>query len=285
MIDIGIRLLAIDLDGTLLDARGNIPPANVDAVARAIDAGVEVALATGRRYEFARAIFEQLPGPLTLILSNGAIVKSKDGTIIVRHLLPRDVARDVLARAPRFRNCAAVLFDRELGGQIVYETIDWEHPRHGAFFRANRRFISLVQPLEHALTEDPLQVMFTGTCADMRALHAQLISGGTDRFAITLTEYESRDFALVDVIRAGCSKGSALRELARARGIARDHVMAIGDNLNDLPMLEFAGRPVVMSNAVDALRARGWATAPSNDAAGVAAAIGTSILGAASLER
>jgi hydroxymethylpyrimidine pyrophosphatase-like HAD family hydrolase len=127
--------------------------------------------------------------------------------------------------------------------------------------------------------------MFTGKCAEMRALHGQLVSGGTRTFAITLTEYESRDFALVDVIRAGCSKGSALRELARVRGIDREHVMAIGDNLNDLPMLEFAGRPVVMSNAVAALRDRGWAMAPSNDAAGVAAAIGTFVLGGASIER
>jgi Cof subfamily protein (haloacid dehalogenase superfamily) len=280
-----IRLLAIDIDGTLLDTRGAIPPANIEAVARAIDAGVEVVLATGRRYDFARAIFERLPSPLTLILSNGAIVKTRDGDTIVRHLLPHQVARDVLARTPAYRHCAAVLFDRPLEGQIVYETVEWEHPRHGAFFRSNRQFISVVQPLERALTEDPLQVMFTGTCADMRALHGQLVAGGTENFAITLTEYESRDFALVDIIRAGCSKGSALRELARVRGIAREDVMAVGDNLNDVPMLEFAGVPVVMSNAVPALLERGWATVPSNDAAGVATAIGTYILRSASIER
>ena len=280
-----IRLLAIDIDGTLLDTRGSIPPANVDAVARAIDAGVEVVLATGRRYEFARAIFEQLPAPLTLILSNGAIVKARDGTTVMRHLLPKGVARDVLARTPAYRRSAAILFDRPLNGQIVYEAVEWDHPRHGAFFRSNRQFITLVRPLEDALTEDPLQVMFTGRCSEMRALHADLTSGGAPEFAITLTEYESRDFALVDVIRAGCSKGSALRELARAREIRREDVMAIGDNLNDLPMLEFAGRPVVMSNAVGALRGRGWPTAPSNDSAGVASAIGTFILDRASLER
>jgi len=280
-----IRLLAIDIDGTLLDTRGNIPPTNVTALARAIDAGVEVVLATGRRYEFARTIFEQLPEPLTLILSNGAIVKTREGETIVRHLLPRSVALDVLQRTAAYRQSAAVLFDRPLEGQVVYEAVDWEHPRHGAYFRANRRFISLVQPLEHAVTEDPLQVMFTGSCAGMRALHALLVDADAGGFAVTLTEYESRDFALVDVIRAGCSKGSALRELARMRGIESHSVMAIGDNLNDLPMLEFAGVPVVMANGVAALRARGWATAPSNDAAGVAAAIGTYVLDRASIER
>ena len=70
-----IRLIALDIDGTLLDSEGRIPDANREAISRALDAGVEVALATGRRYDFARPIFESLPGPLTLILSNGAIVK------------------------------------------------------------------------------------------------------------------------------------------------------------------------------------------------------------------
>ena len=71
-----IRLLALDIDGTLLDSHGQLPDANRTAIGRAIDAGVEVALATGRRYDFARPIFERLPAPLTLILSNGAVVKT-----------------------------------------------------------------------------------------------------------------------------------------------------------------------------------------------------------------
>ena len=96
-----IRLLALDIDGTLLDSHGQIPEANREAIARAIDAGVEVALATGRRYDFARPIFEQLPAPLTLILSNGAIVKTRDGETLMRQLLPRDDrARRCSARVP-----------------------------------------------------------------------------------------------------------------------------------------------------------------------------------------
>ena len=103
-----IRLIALDIDGTLLDSDGRIPEANREAIARAIDAGIEVALATGRRYDFARPIFEALPGPLTLILSNGAIVKTREGETVMRSLLPREIARSVLAdaaRAPRQRRC------------------------------------------------------------------------------------------------------------------------------------------------------------------------------------
>jgi len=279
-----IRLIALDIDGTLLDSEGRIPEANRDAVARAIDAGVEVALATGRRYDFARPIFESLPGPLTLIVSNGAIVKTREGDTLMRSLLPRDIAKSVLTRVPEHRDSAAVVFDRVREGQVVFEAIDWEHPRHARFYSANRPFLSEVRPLERCLTEDPIQVMFSGGCIPMRALFEQLRSGA-DEFSVALTEYEHRDFSLVDVVRAGCSKGSALREWSERRGFGRSEVMAMGDNLNDLQMLEFAGTPVLMGNALAELKARGWAVSGANDEAGVAQAIHRFVLnGSRSLE-
>src|SRR3954469_24104483 len=103
-----IRLLALDIDGTILDSRGRGPGANRDAIASAIDAGVEVVLATGRRFDFARPVFEQLPAPLTLILSNGALVKTPAGETLMRDLLPKEVAGAVLAMAPAHRQSAAV---------------------------------------------------------------------------------------------------------------------------------------------------------------------------------
>jgi Cof subfamily protein (haloacid dehalogenase superfamily) len=274
-----IRLLALDIDGTILDSEGRIPAANRDAIARAIDAGVEVALATGRRYDFARSIFDKLPSPLTLILSNGAIVKTREGETLMRSLLPRDTARAVLAGVPEHRASAAVVFDRPREGQVVFEAIHWEHPRHHRFFAANRPFLSEVVPLEDCLTEDPIQVMFSGGCVEMRDLFGFLQTAGTD-FSVALTEYAHRDFSMVDVVRAGCSKGSALCAWSRRRGFAPANVMAMGDNLNDLQMLEFAGTPVLMGNALAELKTRGWAVTATNDEAGVARAIEQYILGA-----
>jgi Cof subfamily protein (haloacid dehalogenase superfamily) len=274
-----IRLLALDIDGTILDSQGHIPEANREAIAAAIEAGVEVALATGRRYDFARPIFDQLPLPLTLILSNGAIVKRRDGETLMRSLLPRAVARDVLTRVPEHRDSAAVVFDRPREGQVVFETIDWEHPRHHRFFAANRPFLSEVVPLEDCLTEDPIQVMFSGGCVEMRRLFERLHQAASG-WSIALTEYAHRDFSLVDIVRAGCSKGSALREWSEHRGFTPAEVMAMGDNLNDLQMLEFAGTPVVMGNALSELKARGWSVTTTNDEAGVARAIEEHILSA-----
>jgi len=277
-----IKLLAMDIDGTLLDSHGVLPEDNIRALSRAIDAGVEVALATGRRYDFARPIFEKLRSPLTLILSNGAVVKTCAGETLQRRLLPREVADAVLRRTPGHRDGTAVVFDRPREGQVVFEVIDWDHPRHGRFFATNRPFLAESNPLEQCLTEDPIQVMFSGACATMRGLFDELQQQSDGLYSVALTEYQHRDFSLVDVVRAGVSKGTALQDWAASRGYATSEVMAIGDNLNDLEMLEFAGTPVVMANAIPELKSRGWAETGTNDGAGVAQAVETFILRKAS---
>lgn len=269
-----IRLIALDIDGTLLDSRWQVPPENREAVRRATEAGIEVALVTGRRFDFARPIIEQVDGPLTLIVSGGALVKRRDGETLLRHLLPAGVARAVVRATSDFRDAAALVFDRPRAGQVVHERLDVRDVHRRSYFQRNRDFITEVASLEAALVEDPIQVMFSGGVDRMRELVA-LVRGldVAPQVAVAVTEYGSRDFSLVDVNRAGCTKGATLAEWARRRGILRDDVMAIGDNFNDWEMLEFAGVPVVMGNAVDQLKAAGWALTADNDHAGVAAAI------------
>ena len=94
-----------------------------------------------------------------------------------------------------------------------------------------------------------------------------------------MTFYDRRDFGLVDVIAAGCSKGATLAEWVAHRGWSRQDVMAIGDNLNDMEMLQYAGLPIVMGNSVPELKSLGWHETLTNDQGGVAAAIETYALG------
>ena len=269
-----IRLIALDVDGTLLDSQWQVPEANRAAIRRATDAGVEVAIVTGRRFDFARPVIDQIDAPLTLIVSGGALVKRRDGKTLESHLLPADVAREVLGVTRAHRTAAALVFDRPRAGQVVHESLDTENERRRAYFVRERDFIAEVVPLEAALTEDVVQVMFSGGVREMREV-VQLVrsSGVANDVALAVTEYESRDFTLVDVNRGGCTKGTTLAGWVSARGLHRDEVMAVGDNFNDLEMLEFAGVPVVMGNAVPALKRRGWTVTGTNDEAGVAAAI------------
>src|SRR5712692_1051234 len=254
-----VRLIAIDIDGTLLDSRWQLPEANRQAIVQAAASGIEVALVTGRRYDFARPIAERFSCPLTMIVNNGALVKSKDGATHLQHLLPRETARAVLAATPVFRPGAAVVFDRPKENQVVFENIDWEDPGRKSYFERNREFIAQASPLESCLTEDPIQVMYSGPVGRMREIEAVLRTHPRAKeYALAVTEYEDRNFGLVDVIHPACSKGATLAEWAARRGLKREQVMAIGDNLNDREMLEFAGLAVVMGNSVPALKSLGW---------------------------
>ncbi len=277
-----IRLIALDIDGTLLDSRWQVPEVNRTAIREATERGIEVALVTGRRFDFARPVIDQIDSPLTLIVSGGALVKSREGRSLVHHLLQRDVAREVLQGTRAFRETAALVFDRPRAAQVVHEGLDTDDPHRRSYYDRNRDYIQAVSPLEDALTEDPIQVMFAGRVLQMRSLVETLrglpVAG---RISVAMTEYESRDFSLVDVNRAGCTKGATLREWADARGVARAEIMAVGDNLNDLEMLQAAGVPVVMGNAVDALKQLGWPVTLTNDEGGVASAIRRFALGAA----
>jgi Cof subfamily protein (haloacid dehalogenase superfamily) len=274
---VAIRLIAMDIDGTLLDSHGNVSEENVRTVAEAQALGIEIVLVTGRRFDFARPIAERLPCDLHLIVNNGALIKSKTGQTHMRHLLPSDTARRVLKATGEFRSSAAVIFDRPFAKQVIMEHIDWGDPTRGGYFRRNREYMAEVAPLENCLDgEDPIQVLYTGPCQPIRAAMKTLETmADAGEYTMALTEYERRNFSILDVLRRGVCKGVALAEWTRRRGFAREEVMAIGDNWNDREMLEFAGRPVVMGNSIAELKSLGYPVTLSNDESGVAEAIRT----------
>jgi len=114
------------------------------------------------------------------------------------------------------------------------------------------------------------------------ALGALAAAEFAGRMTVLRTEYPLRDLSIVDVLNQGCSKGHALERWAGHRGIPREQVMAIGDNYNDIEMLAFAGVPVIMGNASEELRGRGWMVTQTHDEAGVACAL-AQVLGGAKL--
>jgi Cof subfamily protein (haloacid dehalogenase superfamily) len=268
-----IRLLAIDVDGTLLDSRGQLPEANLDAIAEAASVGARIAIVTGRSFSFALPAVERLADPLTLVVYNGAIARMRSGETLLRRLLPREAARDVLAATEAWRDSALLQFDRPSVGQLVYDRLDWTHPNRVRFREKNLALIEEVPALEDALVEDPIQIAFNGSVATMRALVDTLRSTSVRAdLSISLTEYLHRDFSLVDVAAPHTNKGTALESLAALLGIDRSEVMAVGDNFNDREMLEWAGIGVVMGNASAEMKA-GFTTTGTNDEAGLAQAI------------
>jgi Cof subfamily protein (haloacid dehalogenase superfamily) len=269
-----VRLIALDIDGTLLDSRWKVPGANREAIQEATRRGIEVALVTGRRYDFALPVAQVLGCPITMIVNNGGLIRSNDGQTQLKRLLPANVARTVLEIARPWRDGAAVIFDRPRENQLILERLDPDDSIRYAYYSRNLDFIGVVSPIESCLTEAPLQVMFSGTVAEMDAID-QLLMNSTlaPELKLASTKYASKDFAMLDILPPGCTKGAALAEWAALQGLRREEILAVGDNHNDLEMLEFAGIPVVMQNSVPELKSYGWHETDSNDESGVAAAI------------
>ena len=279
-----IRLLATDIDGTLLNPQFQISDGDLQALRRAHAAGIEIVLVTGRRHTFALPIARQLGFDLWLISSNGAVTRSLRGESFHRDLMPVATCRELCGAMQEFRGNTVLTFDKEVKGAIVMEQLDEVGATIRRWLEKNMEFVELVVPIEDALVADPVQTMFCGTMARMnQALQALEAAGMEESITVLRTEYPERDLSMIDVLNAGCSKGHALERWARHRGYRRDEVMALGDNHNDVEMLEFAGHPVIMGNACEELRARGWRITRGNDACGVAAAIELALEGSADL--
>jgi Cof subfamily protein (haloacid dehalogenase superfamily) len=269
-----IRLLAIDIDGTLVDPHFQVSAANLEALRRAHAAGVEIVLVTGRRHQFALPIAQQLGFDLWLITSNGAVTRSLSGEDFHRDLLPAATGRELIAHMEPFRANLVLTFDREDKGALALERADELTTHIQRWVENNLQYIQFVVPIERALVTDPIQAMFCGTIARMQMAEEQLRGSPiAERITVLKTRYDARDLIIIDVLNRGCSKGHALERWADHRALSREEVMAIGDNYNDVEMLEFAGVPVIMGNAREDLKQNGWRVTLSNEHSGVAAAV------------
>jgi Cof subfamily protein (haloacid dehalogenase superfamily) len=274
-----IRLVAIDMDGTLLPTFGKgLSDRTGRALKAAQEAGITVAIATGRRTAYTSPLLDGLGlrADTPLITSNGAVIRTLGGEAIDRCHMEARVARGLCGLLREF-GAVVFTFDRVGRGDLVLENLEQAHGRISLWIEANRNAIEVVNPLEDALPdgEDPIQGMVTGTLGRMReaekALKASRWSGDCE---CVCTEYPARDLSILDLLPPGVSKGSALERLAARLGVDRKETMAIGDNWNDVDMLEWAGQGVMMGNAAQELRTmakmRGWKQAPPNDQDGVA---------------
>ena len=275
-----IRLIAIDLDGTLLNSKVEISEENRHALRRAHEAGVEIVLGTGRRHDFALPSAQSLGFDLWMLSSNGAITRSTRGETFHRDFLSKLTASKLAKAMSKYRNYMVLTFDRPGLGAIVCQNHDQLYGVIQRWMDKNAPFIDYVSPIENALTEDPIQAMFCGPVELMDRAQEDLNAlDFRQDFTALRTQYDVRNLCIVDLLNAGCSKGHALQRWAKYRGIDRREVMAIGDNYNDVEMLTFAGYPVIMGNACQDLRQEGWTVTLHHDEHGVAAAI-DQVLGA-----
>lgn len=269
-----LKLIAVDIDGTLLNSSFSISETNLDALAEAHEAGIHVVLATGRRHAFALPIARLLGFAPFIISSNGALSRGPQGDLLGKTLMPRETACAVLDHMHNWTNSAVLTFDREVQGALVVQSRAQLIGRISRWVESNLQYILEVNPIQDALTEDPIQTMFCGTVAEMNQAVAQLgQSKVSASVSVHKTQYDDRDLCIFDVLPLGCTKGHALGKLCALLNIGREDVLAIGDNYNDREMLDFAGHPFVVANAHADMKTQGWTVTRSNDGDGVAHSI------------
>lgn len=272
-------LIAIDIDGTLLTSRREVSPGTLRSLRRAVSAGKRVALCTGRSLNSGRAAAEQVPPSTTQIFHSGALILETLGGPLLRAVnMPRDLAIEL------------VDFCRSRGHDpLVYEPVPesryiwFERPRSAngwreRYLEANADKAIQVDGLDEVLTRDPAQIAVAGRGSSMHELEAELAEYG-DRIGIILSRSTLvGDYWCMEIVPAGVSKAKALAFLGERYGIGSERMISIGDNFNDLDMIEYAGLGVAMGNAPDAVRRAADLVAPTNDADGVAHVIDTCLL-------
>ncbi|MCC6451606.1 MAG: HAD hydrolase family protein, partial [Acidobacteria bacterium] len=219
-----------------------------------------------------------------LITHNGALLKFADSgetaafstltteTAVALMEIGRSVdSHPMVSTDPR--GDGLLLFDRtSLETPALESHIRWSDRLHGA---VGRNGLRMVDDIASAVGEaEVVHISFSGAVCAMESLATRLSDTLPGRIKVLKTVYPRRDFTLLDILPPDASKGHGVAKLASLNSITREEVMAIGDNFNDLDMLEYAGTPVVMGNADQSLLERPeFYKTLSNDEGGVAAAI------------
>ena len=252
------RLLVVDIDGTLVNARREITPQVRQAVRDAQTQGVTVCLATGRIWPSARQFVDGLGADTPAILYNGGMVYDfVRREVWLKTPLPMRQAKDVLEILRRHPGAQPHLYvDDRVHIPEMNETT-------AIYQRKDSLRTVVVGDLADWLRVDPMKILIIG---ERPALNA--VAGEIDALPYRVNHVFS-EVNYLEILPPGVNKGTALRVMAERMGIAQEAIIAVGDNLNDLAMIEYAGVGVAMGNAPETLRARADFVAPSNDEHGL----------------
>ncbi len=274
-----VKLLALDIDGTLLNPRGEITPRTLSAINQARQQGVLVVLVTGRRFGSARDLLVRLQLDIPLVSHNGALTKNIETLETLDfHPLDAELAREMI-RFGRAHGVDMICNDDPHGvGTMVIESISESNKPLQRYLNQYRSAVVEVPDLLEHIQSPPIQLTVSGRCDPTEEFERRLGELMEGRVQLFKTRYRAFDLTILDVLSTTASKGESVARIARQHGIAQEETMAIGDNHNDLTMLRYAGLGVVMANAEDELKQMGFEQTTSNEEDGVAEAIEKFIL-------
>jgi hypothetical protein len=250
------RLVALDVDGTLLDPAGQLRPTVQQAVAAVQQRGRRVVLCTGRRLRTALPLAQQLQLRSPAIVHNGALVKDlQSGATLHQCYLSADVYSEALAL---LRQCGVPMvyvdaFHEEI--DILTEGLERVHPFQRTYLQDNLTHCRIVQNMDTPPSYGVLMMSIMADEARLRVLRPQMQQTLDGRARVNLLINKNYQGYILEILHPSVSKWDALHRLARQEGIASAEIMAVGDDENDLEMIRHAGLGVAMGNATETVKA------------------------------
>jgi Cof subfamily protein (haloacid dehalogenase superfamily) len=271
---VSYRLVALDIDGTLLDPYGELTGAACEAVGSLARAGLRVVLCTGRRFRTSLPVARRLGLEGAIVCNNGVLVKDlASGKTLQHEFLPREVYQEVL------------LLMREMGPPLVYvdgyhegtdmltESTDAAHSFQQEYLADNTEFTRVVDDLAATRPEEVIMMSAMADADSLSALRARALEALGERVRTHSLINKNYRGSILEFLSPASGKWTALERVAAAAGITPEEIAAVGDDSNDAEMIRHAGLGIAMGNAVDAAREHADVVVRSNAEGGVLEAI------------
>jgi len=277
------KLLALDIDGTLITSDHLVTPRTLKAIKKVKDLGIRVTIATGRHYHSVRRLARIIGVNAPMVCCDGAIITDKDSSCVTYHLLPHEIAVDVMRMTLDYEGFKVLLFVKS--GKI-YGGRRYQGQYFKRFFRVPLKYtfkgyLNLLRdfafmPIKNmgstqtviSALEEPVAKVFiysNGRPGDLKDFINKITAKYGEEISIT-----SSIPNCIDVLKGGVSKAKGLIELAETLGISHDEIITVGDNYNDIEMLKYAGLGVAMGNAPELVKSKADYVTDSNDDEGLA---------------
>lgn len=269
-----LRMVALDIDGTLLDPYGDLTDAVCEGVAALRRAGLRVVLCTGRRYRTSLPVVERLSLEGPIVCNNGVLVKDiASGKTLQHEFLPRDVYGRVLELMRSVGPPLVYVDSYHEGTDMLTERAEDAHEFQREYLADNVEFTRVVEDLAAARPEEVIMMSAMADAETLGALEAR--ARETLRDAVRTHSLINKSYRgnILEFLSPASGKWPTLRRLAAGAGIAPAEIAAVGDDRNDAEMIRHAGFGVAMGNAVDAARVHANAVVRSNAEGGVLEAI------------
>jgi Cof subfamily protein (haloacid dehalogenase superfamily) len=269
-----MRLLALDVDGTILDPYGRLPANVREAVQRARRRGLEVVLCTGRRYRTALPAARELALTGAMVVHNGVLVKDiESGRTDANRYLPADLYADLLGLLRENGPPLVYVDSYHEGTDIHTERPERAHPFQSEYLDDNPEFTRVVTDLADSARDDVIMMSTMANLEALETLRRRVLERLGDRVLTHMLINKNYRGHILEFLAPGSGKWSALQDLAASMEIGPEDIAAVGDDTNDVEMIREAGLGIAMGNAVPEARAAADAVVRSNAEGGAVEAI------------